>query len=144
MNYIYSTICFIKIAPPQLTAISTLILGGIFAIIMLYFYLKLKNGETLDLIDIAKQIATHGTSFNEIKKSKDFPPIKILNDFFQSGTDEMASKEPLSWKPFKLQSDEYLIFYDWCCEQYGDLEINPFENCTGYSEWFARAGDKSN
>ncbi|PCJ53580.1 MAG: hypothetical protein COA79_22725 [Planctomycetota bacterium] len=110
------------------------ICGFLFAVIMLYLYLKLWLADPKDLTENAKQITTHGMSFDIVQKSKCFPPYNILNDFFRCGTDVMESKEPLIWKPFELSSEEYLVFYDWCCEQYGELEINPFENCNGYSE----------
>ncbi|PCJ55053.1 MAG: hypothetical protein COA79_21185 [Planctomycetota bacterium] len=134
---------FPVIAPQPPSPLIPLICGCLFVAIILFFYLKLKLKGNKDLIDNAKQIAILSISFNKIKRSKCFPPINILNDFFQCGTDDIESEETLIWKPFDLSSEEYLIFYDWCCEQYGDLEINKFDNCTGYSEWFIRAGDKN-
>ena len=151
MKYVYSTICFVMatstafpvIAPQPPSPLPPLICGCLFAVIILYFYLKLWSDKREEINDNAKKITIHGMSFDIVQKSKCFPPYNILNNFFRCGTDVMESKEPLIWKPFDLSSEEYLIFYDWCCEQYGDLEIKQFDNCTGYSEWFNNASDHS-
>ncbi|PCJ58598.1 MAG: hypothetical protein COA79_12620 [Planctomycetota bacterium] len=59
-------------------------------------------------------------SFEIIRNFNCFPPIDILNDFFQCGRDDIESEETSNWKQFILPSDEYASFHDWCCDQYGE------------------------
>lgn len=51
----------------------------------------------------ANTIATKGLTFNIVRQSAMFPPIEILNSFFQCGVDDAGSEVTLQWKPSNVQ-----------------------------------------
>ncbi|MEZ6094427.1 MAG: hypothetical protein R3C03_09350 [Pirellulaceae bacterium] len=47
-------------------------------------------------------IAEKGMSFDIVRKSGLFPPIDVLNSFFECGVDDADSEITIEWEPFLI------------------------------------------
>ena len=81
-------------------------------------------------------IAQKGLTFDIIRRSGLFPPIEILNLFFQFGLDDADSEISIQWEPFSLDAAEYAEFFEHCETSIGKLKIDGL-GCVDYSDWFS-------
>ena len=81
-------------------------------------------------------IAQKGMTFDIIRKSELFPPIEILNSFFQCGVDDADSEITIQWEPFSLDATEYSQFVEYCMNSIGQLQIDGLD-LDNYSDWFS-------
>ena len=86
----------------------------------------------------AIEIFEKGLTFDIVKQSGLFPPLDILNLFFQCGFDDIESGRLLRWEPFILNRLEYIKFHEACENQAGKLQIDAL-GFHRYADWFSAA-----
>ena len=89
-------------------------------------------------IDKATVIAEKGLSFDIIRRTQLFPPLEILNSFWQCGIDDAASEITIQWEPFLLGEADYDSFLRRCRDRFGPLKVDSLQS-DNYSDWFSEA-----
>lgn len=93
-------------------------------------------------VEQAIEIAAKGLSFDMIRSSRLFPPIQVLNSFFNGGIDDAESENPMTWVPFSLTRSEFDVFHQVCQNRYGELRIDGL-GFKDYDEWFTAVANGS-
>ena len=87
-------------------------------------------------LNTASTIAGKGPSFDTIRESGRFPPIRVLNSFFRCGFDDTDSDVTLHWEPFVLSESEFAEFFRICASRYGPLKLDDL-GFDDDSAWFS-------
>ncbi len=83
-----------------------------------------------------------GDTWSICRKSKALPPRNILNDFLETGVDDMTvmfgsdESATISWESFGLEEQEYEDFIDWVLTLFPDITPEIHSEAGTYTEWF--------